>query len=115
MPLTLAGDGTVGGMDVGASTPIKAWVRFNPSGTISDSYNVSSVTDTAVGRWIVNFTTAFANTDYGVLLSYEATAGSNEVNLYVPTKAVGSCTIYGVTDGAAAYDDPAFITAMFLA
>ena len=39
----------------------KAWVRFNLSATIASSYNVSSVTDVAVGRWSVNFTTAFSS------------------------------------------------------
>ena len=44
----------------------KAWVVFNGTGTVAviGSYGVSSVTDNAVGRYTVNFATAFANTNY---------------------------------------------------
>lgn len=44
----------------------KAWVRFNGNGTvaITDSYNVSSVTDNGTGAYTVNFTTSFANANY---------------------------------------------------
>lgn len=44
----------------------KAWVAFDQSGTLTvgDSYNVTSVTDDAVGRGTVNFTTAFSSADY---------------------------------------------------
>tara|TARA_Y100000361_G_C11056432_1_gene288124 strand:- start:229 stop:621 length:393 start_codon:yes stop_codon:yes gene_type:complete len=44
----------------------KAWVRFKSNGTqsIYDSYNVSSVTDDAYGRFTVNFSNAFSNANY---------------------------------------------------
>jgi len=44
----------------------KAWVNFNGGGstTIRASYNVSSVTYTATGQYLINFTTAFADTNY---------------------------------------------------
>jgi hypothetical protein len=48
----------------------KAWVRFSaPSGTatINASYNVSSVTYLGTaGQWQVNFTNAFADSNYSV-------------------------------------------------
>ena len=48
-----------------------AWVNFNGTGTVAirDSENVSSITDHAVGRYTVNFATAFANTNYATLLT----------------------------------------------
>ena len=54
----------------------KAWVVFNGTGTLAviGSYGVSSVTDNAVGRYTVNFATAFANTNYC------ATANARYVN-----------------------------------
>ena len=44
----------------------KAWANFDGSGTpsIEDSYNVSSLTDTATGRYTLNFSTALANGHY---------------------------------------------------
>ena len=44
----------------------KAWVNFNGTGAIatSDSLNVSSLTDTDVGRYSINFSTAFSNANY---------------------------------------------------
>jgi hypothetical protein len=45
----------------------KAWVRFNgtvASPTIASSYNVSSVTKSGTGAYTVNFTNAFADTNY---------------------------------------------------
>ncbi len=48
----------------------KAWVNFQggqPSGTagtINGSYNVSSITVVGTGAYTINFTTAFANTNY---------------------------------------------------
>ncbi len=43
----------------------KAWVNFDgTSGTIAASYNVSSVTRSSTGTYLINFTTAFANANY---------------------------------------------------
>ena len=49
----------------------KAWVNFNGTGTVSirDSYNVSSITDEAGGRYRVNFGNALNNANYSVNLS----------------------------------------------
>ena len=43
-----------------------AWVNFNGTGTVAirDSENVSSITDSATGIYLVNFATAMANTNY---------------------------------------------------
>lgn len=44
----------------------KAWVNYNGTGTvaINDSYNVSSLTDDATGKWDVNFSTAMSSADF---------------------------------------------------
>ena len=44
----------------------KAWVNFNGEGTIAirDSFNVSSITDEAVGVYTVNIDTDMANVNY---------------------------------------------------
>jgi len=57
----------------------KAWVNFNGSGTVAirDSYNVSSITDNATGRWRVNFSTNLANADFSVSPALGTVTGSN--------------------------------------
>lgn len=44
----------------------KAWVNFNGTGTIAarDSFNVSSLTDVANGRYDVNTTNSFSSANY---------------------------------------------------
>jgi hypothetical protein len=45
----------------------RAWVNFNGTTSpinIRASYNVSSITDNGVGNYTVNFTNAFADTNY---------------------------------------------------
>jgi hypothetical protein len=53
----------------------KAWVNFDGTtspGTIRSSYNVSSVTRIATGRYSVNFTTPMTDANYSVSGSCEA-------------------------------------------
>ena len=47
----------------------KAWVNFNGSGTVAirDSQNVSSITDTATGKYSVNLTNSMSAVDYSVV------------------------------------------------
>lgn len=46
----------------------KAWINYNAVGqSITSSYNVSSVTYRAEGRWTINFTTALADSNYATV------------------------------------------------
>jgi hypothetical protein len=51
---------------VDASQLAKAWVKWNGSGTIIKSYNVSSVGVRGTGQWTVNFTTALPDANYSM-------------------------------------------------
>jgi hypothetical protein len=44
----------------------KAWIQMKQNGTyaIRDSFNVSSISDDAYGRYTVNFSNAFSNATY---------------------------------------------------
>lgn len=53
----------------------KAWANWNNAGTLSGSYNVTSITDNGTGDFVVNFTTSFASTGYSV-----AGGGGNSTN-----------------------------------
>ena len=46
----------------------KAWVNFNGTGTVAirASFNVSSITDNAVGDYTVNLTNAMSDANYSV-------------------------------------------------
>jgi len=59
----------------------KAWVRFNGTGTVSitDSFNISSLTDVGTGTYAFDFTNNMANTNYAVLTSTveDSDAGSD--------------------------------------
>ena len=58
---------------------IKVWARMDcntsSSVTLNDSFNVSTVSDTAVGRSIINFSNNMNNTTYALLGAGDATIG----------------------------------------
>lgn len=60
----------------GKTTNALAWVNFNGTGTVAirSSYNVSSITDNGTGDYTVNFATALADANYGVVSSGGAAA-----------------------------------------
>ena len=65
----------------------KAWVFFKGTGTVTikDSYNVSSLTDVAAGKYNVNFSTAMSNTDYCTMVNATAIATQHNCNNEVLT------------------------------
>lgn len=65
--LTLGLGVAISGTEI--TSPIKAWVRFNGTGTpaIAGSYNVSSITDNGTGDYTINFTTAMADANYAAV------------------------------------------------
>lgn len=85
----------------------KAWVRFAFSGgTISNSYNVTSITDNGAGNWTVNLTTAFSSANY-VPIASAVTAGGGTENRVVGTGA-SSSSAYSITmyDSGGTITDP---------
>jgi len=55
---------------------VAGYVTFNSSATISQSYNVSSVTKGTTGAFAITWSTAMADADYGVIVTTGKTAGS---------------------------------------
>jgi hypothetical protein len=79
----------------------RAWVNFNGTGTVAirGSGNVSSITDNGTGQYVVNFTTAMADTNYAVVINAATTYSSANqqwqlVSAY-QADAVGSTNIDG--------------------
>jgi hypothetical protein len=65
---------------VRADNNIKAWVNYNNTAatlTIRGSYNVTSVTDNAVGDATVNFTTALASANYAACATHSSDAATS--------------------------------------
>jgi len=91
--------------------PCTAWVNFNGTGTvvIRDSGNVSSITDTGVGSYTVNFTNAMANTNYAIFSM--AVLQSNLAVINFVTKTTNSSNVEcNITNGANADTSTADIT-----
>jgi len=62
------GAGNSTAMDNAIYGSAKAWVNYNAStSTIRGSYNVSSVTKSSTGLFILNFTNALPDTNYAVI------------------------------------------------
>ena len=59
----------------------KAWVNFNQGGpTARDSFNLSSLTDVAVGKTNIVMTSAMSNGNYAGSYFNNASGGSDEYN-----------------------------------
>ncbi len=54
---------------------VKAWATFNSAGVITDSFNVSSITDIGTGNWSPNFTTPIT-TGYTVFYGNDTTTST---------------------------------------
>jgi hypothetical protein len=88
----------------------RAWVNWaGASGTINSSYNVSSVTRNSTGNYTVNFTSAFANTNYAIVYGGNRNNSATDsfgMNFY--SQATGSVIVNtsvstaGYTDATAA-------------
>lgn len=107
----------------------KAWANFNgTNGSIRASYNVSSVTRSAVGIYVLTFTSAMADVNYSFLCTgngYSATdagastakmAGSGSVNGYANAPTALSTTsiqlLFGESGGSR-YDTNYYCVAVF--
>lgn len=61
-----------------AEQAASAWIKFDGTGTvaITDSFNISSITDNGVGAYHVTFATAMANANYAMVGSVGGSAAS---------------------------------------
>ena len=112
---------TQGGSTVPVDTVVngtaKAWVNFNGQGTVAirRAFNVSSITDTAVGYFRVNFTTAMPDANYSVLTG-GAGAVDNKGVMQVQSSSVITTSVIiqsGVTGGYNSQDNPYVFCAIF--
>jgi hypothetical protein len=98
----------------------KAWVNFNGTtspGTIRSSYNVSSVTKTGTGNYILNFSTAFSNTSYAVVMGSSFNSSTGTGWLAFQDDRLGTKTVsqyyLATTDTTVYRDSPEISVAVF--
>ena len=62
-----------------------AWVNFNGTGTVAirDSFNNSSLTDDATGKYSVTITNAMSDGDYSLTLGAGSSTGTRNTNLMI--------------------------------
>jgi hypothetical protein len=117
MSVTISGTNGIT-MPVGSQSnaSIVAWANFNASGTLSASYNVTSVTKNSTGRWTLNFTNALADTNYATVYTPYEGASNGSIGFVGNT---GSYTTTAVSVGCnqasngAAYDSTKNCVAVF--
>ena len=73
---------------------VKVWCVWDMNATIRASLNVSSVTDVAVGRWTINFTTDFSSIHYSSVMGQENASITSRITIQVDSpQLMGSVTI----------------------
>ena len=94
----------------------KAWINYTGVSTtaIRDSHNVSSVTDSAAGRTVINFSNNMANGNYATVASHNAyhvyASWNNGADIMPWNPLVGSVSI--VTTINSSYIDSAYVSAV---
>jgi hypothetical protein len=94
---------------------VKAWVNFNGTGTVAirASYNVSSITDNAVGDYTVNFTTAMADVNYAVAGSAGATVAVLITSPYSAATMLTTSARVFISNAVSAGDNPVVCVSIF--
>ena len=89
----------------------KAWVHFKGTGTVSiyDSFNVSSITDSSQGHYIVNLTNAMSNINYAAFADgrFNTSDGDGAANITL-RRIAQTTTSFGIrcSDASANTHDP---------
>jgi len=93
----------------------KAWVNINGTGTVAirDSHNVSSVTDSGTGNYLVNFSNDMGNANYSVSLAVgDVTFAMNHQSYWLNNITTASFRMKNLDDVPANYYDPVVFTAI---
>ena len=91
----------------------KAWVHFKGTGTVSiyDSFNVSSITDSSQGHYIVNLTNAMSNINYAAFADGRFNTSDGDGAASITLRRIAQTTTsFGIrcSDASANTHDPTF-------
>lgn len=81
----------------------KAWVNFNGvsgSTAIRASYNVSSITYVASGNYVVNYTNAFADTNYAAVVTGRRNNSDSNYCMQFRGNSVSGAALYSTSQTA---------------
>jgi len=108
-------NGTVSTSTANVINGAKAWVNFNGTGTVAikASYNVSSITDNGTGDYTINFTNAFADTNYASLLTISSGNGVAASQVVTGNKTTTSLNVISYTTAGLLADTFDFSAAIF--
>ena len=109
--VTVVGEGGTNTMNLQQGL-CKAWTTFNGTGTIAttDSYNIGSLTDTAVGVYRTNFTNDMGNAEHADAFAYREGTGASGtdinrvINYNRVDQAAGFTSLTTQTDGVTPLD-----------
>lgn len=87
-------------------TLCRAWVNFNGTGTVAirASFNVSSITDSGTGDYIVNFTNAMPDANYAVLSASGGGTTTNPASLPYSSRTTNSVIVKAFQGANSAFD-----------
>jgi hypothetical protein len=98
----------------------KAWVNFNgAAATVSAAYNVSSVTRSSTGTYVINFTNALSDANYAAVLGSRGNStGANGVsnpmeNMDSPTRSTTQLGLYNLQQSFNPFDAAVYSVAIF--
>ncbi len=90
----------------------KAWVQFNASTVVQGSLNISSLTDSATGKFIANINNDFANDDFAATAVVGFASNVTNYSWWVgDTISTGTLSLYSFQDSA--YRDNAYNMMVF--
>lgn len=93
----------------------RAWVNFDGTGTpaIRASGNVSSITDSGTGIYLINFTNSMPNANYSAVISI-GNAAMDQTSIWVSNQTTTNADVRSYKNSPAGYlDVPLFNVAIF--
>tara|TARA_R110000737_G_scaffold64121_2_gene91769 strand:+ start:780 stop:1205 length:426 start_codon:yes stop_codon:yes gene_type:complete len=104
--------------ELSTSNPIKAWVTFDGTGTVSiiGSFNVSSITDNGIGQYTANFATNMADTNFAAVASAghsDTTSAAARIPMVMGVRSVSQQTLLVRTLANGNIDVNSFSLAIF--
>jgi|694.fasta_scaffold09250_25 hypothetical protein len=105
------GSGIVKLQSNGKTTNSLGWLNYNGGGTpaVRASYNISSVTKSSTGIYVLNFTNSMSDANYAPIATAEWTSGTTNVTLASGrnnTNTVSTATVQSSNMSSAGNDCP---------
>jgi len=85
----------------------KAWISWHSDGSTHADYGCAAMTDTATGKWYINFDSALTDADYAIVLHAERQNQQGEnISFVTSTSTASTARIYNRYDDGTFVDSP---------